>query len=249
MRVKEYLKNEQEAMPTWLKNYCPGYKLDFNEILSHRVVYYPGSYTDGQAVRTFNKAHYTHTYVYVDYMLKKETLREELYKDEAFKGYKLIDLREVSENELLPGGWVQHYRPSQEEIDAARSHLRDEMPYCLLAILEREEGYTEEHGAERFAIIFLYADGIATYDALFINRGKAPDVLLFQDHGFGCNYDAFGTGGIMEKIAIENNILPKYIMTRDEEGHHRAWVGYKKVENVEHEYRAFGHRRYLFKKV
>ena len=29
---------------------------------------------------------------------------------------------------------------------------------------------------------------------------KAPWLFLLQDHGFGCNYDCFGTGGILDEI-------------------------------------------------
>jgi len=39
--------------------------------------------------------------------------------------------------------------------------------YSFLQILERKPEYDEAHGPKRLAILFLFADGIATYDALF----------------------------------------------------------------------------------
>ena len=247
MYVREYLSGSNEPMPLWLKNYKKGDKLDFDEILSHRVVYYPGSYLDGQAVRTFNKAHYAHTFFYVDYILEKERLTEELFKDEAFKGYELYDLREVTQSELLPRPWT----PPQldpEIIEASKEFVdQNQKPYCLLAIFEREDKYTDDHGAERFAIIFLFADAIATYHAMFISQNRVPAVLLYEDHGFGCLYSKFGHGGLLERLAKDANSYPQFIMTREGS----EWTGYAKVTGVYFETRDhdLGTRRFLYKKL
>ena len=247
MLLRDYLSGSKEPMPLWLKNYKKGDKLDFDEILSHRVVYYPGSYLDGQAVRTFNKAHYAHTFFYVDYILKKERLTEELFKDEAFIGYKLYDLREVSQDELLPRNWT----PPQLEpeiVEASKEFVEEsQKPYCLLAIFDREDKYTNDHGAERFAIIFLFADAIAAYHAMFISQKRVPAVLLYQDHGFGCLYSKFGHGGLLERLAKDANSYPHFIMTLEGS----EWDGYEKVGNVDFEIRDGDIRthRFLYRKI
>jgi hypothetical protein len=55
--------------------------------------------------------------------------------------------------------------------------------YSFLQILERKPEYDEEHGPKRLAVLFLFADGIATYDALFCQAGKKiePFALLLHD--------------------------------------------------------------------
>ena len=70
--------------------------------------------------------------------------------------------------------------------------------------MERKPEYDEAHGPKRLAIIFLFADGIASYDALFCqSRNKCePFGVLLQDHGFGGNYDKFGMGGINGKNSL-----------------------------------------------
>lgn len=239
--IKEFLEKEKEEMPKWLENYEKGQKLDFDEILNHKIVFYPGSGEDGQAIKTFNNAHFAHTFLYVDYSFSKEAMLELIDKNEAFKGYKLLDFRDCEEKDLVPTGWVQHHFPKQKEEKSS-----GEKPYCILAIFEREDGFGEEHGAKRFAVLFLYADGFATFDAMFINKQKAPDLILVQDHGWGGNYNTFGKGGLLEELALKFKILPKYIMCEEKS----AWAGYKKVEDVASEIGGM-HRniRFLFKKA
>jgi len=58
---------------------------------------------------------------------------------------------------------------------------------------------------------------------------KAPWVFLLQDHGFGCNYDCFGKGGILDAIIQENHCYPQYVICASNT---RIWNGYEQVENV-----------------
>ncbi len=225
--VSEYLKNDKEEMPKWLKEYNKESILNFNEILSHRIVYYPGAYTDGQPIRTFNKARYAHTFMYVDYMVEKEDTIKELSIKDAFKGYELYDIRDVDDKQLTPKGWSPSI--NLPLIDYGRTTFKAK-PYCVIAIFNRKSTFGDEHGNERFALIYLAADGIATYDAIFANYNRAPAVILLQDHGLGGNYDRFGKGGLMEKIAIATNTFPKYIMCEIQKN--TAWHSYELVKDV-----------------
>jgi len=228
MNVKDYLIDKKENVPEWLNNYKLGDKLDFNEILyKHRLVYYPGAYIDGQGVRTFNQCHYAHTFLYVDYGPSKEETREHLCENEAFKGYKLLDLREVSAKDLGGTHFVPHFTPNQEQISWVKGWAKH-APYCYLAIYERLPEYSDEHGASRFALLYLYADGIATYDALFANHNKAPEVIIIEDHGFGGNYDMFGNDGALRKIAKATNTFPHYMMVM----HELNWEEYNIVSGL-----------------
>ena len=52
------------------------------------------------------------------------------------------------------------------------------------------------------AILFICADGVAAYDALFCQRKtQAPFAVVLQDHGFGGNWATFGRGDGLEKDA------------------------------------------------
>ena len=97
----------------------------------------------------------------------------------------------------------------------------------MLVILERKSSFDDDHGPERLAILFLGADGIATYEAIFAN-GNAPQFFgfLLQDHGFGGNYDCFGRGGLLEKIMVRSKVYPHFVLT----GRDHPYDGYAGVE-------------------
>ena len=243
IEIAEYLSPLKEVMPDWLLGYQKGEKPTFKKLLNNRVVFYPGAGLDGQPVSTFNKAHYSHVYFYVDYGLKKETIVNELTRAESFRGYKLIGLEEYSEKEISPSGWVRHYTPTNEEIERMRSYARIN-PFCFLAIYEREDGYDESHGMKRFAIIYLCADAIAAYDAMFINSGKAPSLIVLQDHGFGGNYNCFGNKGALYQIATSSGVLPALALIADNTD---TWDQYDKVKGVSHVLGG-AHFRWLYKR-
>ncbi len=242
--IKEYLSPITEPTPKWLKEFKNGDKPSFDEMLSAgRVVYYPGSGYDGQPIKTFNVAHYSHLFLYVDYQISKERIIEELTKDNALNGYKNIGIVEYQERDLTPNGWTPHYRPSPEEIREMNHFSRPDDPYCLMFVFEREPNLTDEHGCDRFAVITLKADGIATYDALFANNSKAPDVLILQDHGYGGNYNWFGRNGALDHIARVTRCYPHFLMVADNT---EPWERYEKIPDLQHAFSL--HLRWLYKR-
>ncbi len=236
--IADYLSDRVEECPSWLLGYRKGDRVPMDKILGSRVVYYPGAGDDGQPVHTFSKAHFAHVYLFVDYLREKEAVRAELMADGAFKGYDLLDIREVSEIELTPKHFVYHVRP---QTDPRQYSIQK--PFCFLAIYERKKSFGPDHGVDRFAFIYLCADAIATYDAVFANYNRVPEVLVLQDHGFGSNYDWFGRAGLLEEIAIKTNSYPPLMLVADNT---YPWDGYSKIERVEHAYSRSGHLRFLF---
>ena len=68
-----------------------------------RVGYYPGSGFDGNLVAVANKAHCVHSFLYVDYLVKKEELENMMDKG-SFRGYHSIGRIEWSELDIMPNG-------------------------------------------------------------------------------------------------------------------------------------------------
>jgi len=245
MKVYDYLLNEKEEMPKWLKTFNKGDKIDAEKaIYDSRLVFYPGSYVDGQGVRTFNKCQYSHVFLYVDYLPSKNETYKSLTQDGAFKGYKLLDIQEIREKDFHIGSWAPHVHPTDEEMEFQKRFAKNK-PYCFAAIYERKDEYGEDFGSKRFCLIYLYADGIATYDALFANKHHAPTAFILQEHGFGGNYNRFGKGGYLHQIAVMTNTFPKYIMCVDD---YPMWDGYHRIDGLEPEIGGM-HRnlRYLYK--
>ena len=225
MEIRDYLKSEREKTPLWLKEYQKGDRFRIDKVLSGRVVYYPGSYFNGHAIRTFNSAGYAHVFVYADRDWDNKTARKEMTDpngfDGALTGYELIDLQSVTERDLTPKGWASHYHPNDEEtLSFVRNATK---PYCLFSVYERSPDVGESTGEERYVLLFIGgAEGCATYDALFANRGKAPDVLILEEPGMCDNYFVFGRGGAMEQIAQVTNCFPQYILNTT-----KVWDGYE----------------------
>ena len=242
--IAEFFSSCVEQTPTWLANYKQGDKPTFEEIFNAgRIVYYPGSGYDGQAIKTFNIAHYAHTFFYVDYLVEKDSIINALTEENALKGYRNIGVIEYQEKEMSPKGWKPHYHPTPRDIEAMKDFVDPSGSYCLVFVFEREEQYGDEHGCNRFAVIAFKADAIATYDALFANNNKVPDILILQDHGFGCNYNIFGGGGALNMIADAVKQYPPYVMVADNT---YPWDGYIKIPNLHH---ALGsHMRWLYKR-
>jgi hypothetical protein len=176
----EYLKNDKEPIPNWLLEIKEGDKFSRDDFFSSRIVFYPGSYTDGHAVKVFGSTHAAHSFVYVDYWVTQEVLETELVQH-AFLGYENLFSIQLSANDLAPNGWTPtvHFTP-RYPFNAANKRRE---AYSFLQILERKPEYDEAHGPKRLAILFLFADGIATYDALFCQaRNKLePFALLLHD--------------------------------------------------------------------
>ena len=96
-----YLSNYREEVPAWLENYLHGGKISFKDLMSSRVAYYPGSGDDGGLIKIGNKSHSVHSFLYVDYGVRKKELENEI---STILGYHQIGQIEWTEADLLPKG-------------------------------------------------------------------------------------------------------------------------------------------------
>lgn len=245
MTLYDHLRQHSEPMPEWLARFTPGDPFPRQDFFGSRIVYYPGSGTDGQAIKVFGSTHSAHCFVYVDYMVSSEDMQNTLdFSRHTLMGYHTIDRVHLTEQDLAPNGWTPHYTPHNPN-----SFIHGSIePYGFLEIVERHPLRNNDHGAKRLAILFLGADAIASYDALFCQKESIlpPYAMLLQDHGFGGNWNRFGRGGAMHRIARTCGVYPEWILcgvTTD------VWDGYSEVEGVDsdqggmhHQHRAL-HRR------
>ncbi len=232
MTTKEYLEQYREDIPEWLREFQPGKSRPLVDLIKSRIVYYPGSGIDGDPVEVFGASHSAHCFVYADYLLPKDELTKELHAH-GFRGYNILDEVSFSKSEVTSAiSWRRHFLSEEDLRTAAkgtaemRSCTHPE-PYALMVVLERKLNFGDDHGPDRLAMLFLGADGIATYEAIFAN-GNVPQFFgfLLQDHGFGGNYDRFGRGGLLEKIMNASKVYPHFILTE----YDSPYDGYAKVE-------------------
>ena len=233
MTLYEFLAGQREDLPTWLDTFQAGTPFSREVFFGSRVVYYPGSGTDGHPVKVFGSTHSAHCFVYADYMVSQARLEETLDSVHRFRGYHTVSRLQLREADLVPSGWTRHLEFGDPQDRYGFSNAIAAAPFGFLEVLERDSAYDESHGARRLAILFLGADGIATYDALFCQRTTptSPYAVLLQDHGFGGNYEHFGRHGLLETIAQRTSVFPRWLLTARHGT--QAWEGYSPVPDVE----------------
>lgn len=237
----EYLReNYREPEPEWL--YLAERTSDaevrrafLQAFLQSRIVFYPGSWEDGHPVKLFNQAHAAHAYVYVDYAYTREEVERSvtphpLSRRRGFRGYRILAVLDVRPEELAP--WPPRYCVRPAEVPDQSRLLERVNPFALLYVFERLPEYGEDHGAKRFAVLFLCADGFAAYDALFCQPGAVakPFCVLLQDYSFFVCYARFGRDGLLEKIASRRRVWPDLLLVADEVC--GPWHGYVPAERA-----------------
>lgn len=227
--VSSYLEQYREEIPEWLMDYEQGKEVRFSDVMSGRVGYYPGAGHDGTLMKVGNMSHSVHSFLYVDYGISKKDLIKHLALPRSIYGYHSIGRIEWVEKDITPNG---PYPCNVCKKPLFNSNPKwfvdpDETPYCFTEIMERDDDRDDSWGAERFAITFLFADGIDAYYQIFCREyKKAPWIFLLQDHGFGGNYDCFGRGGILDAIIKKNGIRPEFVLCGDNT---HIWTGYKRL--------------------
>ena len=114
MSLHEYLQNQQEEIPHWLDQFEDGAPFLPQQFFGSRVVYYPGSGTDGHPVQLFGSTHSAHSFVYADYRLNQADLESELeHPRYGFRGYHTLARHQLRQSDLVPVGWVPHIRADE----------------------------------------------------------------------------------------------------------------------------------------
>ena len=238
MLMCDYLYTRSEKTPEWLTSYKVGDNFPYLDFLSSRIVYYPGHGADGQPIQLFSSSHSAHCYVYADYGLSRKSLESDLdHPTKGFRGYYTLDRIDVSVRNLFSVHRKLSYHYFKRDVfgypkrNLFSKGFNGIPPYGFIEILERNHDYSDEHGPERLAILFLGLDGIVSYDALFCQKGSIspPFVVVLQQHGFSGNYDTFERGGLLEHIVTTSRVYPSWLLVaRGTE----SWAGFSKVQNV-----------------
>ncbi len=179
-----------------------------------------------------------------DYGISEERIKNELEDPMyRFSGYHTLASIPLSVDQLSPNGWVHHL--AQKNIENSL-RFNNVSPFALFVILERDHNLSEDHGARRLAILFLGADGIATYDALFCQQEIfCPFVVFLQDHGFGGQYSPFGGGGLLESLAYAQRAIPMWLIVAENT---RSWRYFNRVPDIDGDLGGrHGMIRYIFR--
>jgi hypothetical protein len=228
--IQDYLHKDPEVMPDWLGRHCPGDHFNRELFFSGRTVFYPGSATDGHPVKLFGSAWSAHCFIYTDYILDKARIERDLEDPTAgIRGYHRIDRIALSINDFAPHGWTQHGPRTRKALGWVDRNTF--VPYGFVEVMERDHERPPSYGVDRLAVLFLGADAHATFDALYCQKDGTPPpfAVLLQDHGFGCNYSAFGAGGIISKLVTHCHVYPRYLLIARNT---TPWPGFQPVPDL-----------------
>jgi hypothetical protein len=180
-----------QPAPDWLMQMTPERMardpFPLHDLLSGSL-FYPSSSLDGDPIAYLGGNN--HSFVYVDYGEERDGLLKAL-QEPGFLGYQVLCHRPVLEAELTPKGWSPVI-PNGRLRRPFPGWVRP--PFCEWVILERNADFLDDHGPERFSLLFLCADGVATFQALYVGNGVAPGTvaIIQPGHGlFGGNWTNF----------------------------------------------------------
>ena len=150
-------------------------------LLLRDSLYYPSSGFDGKPVKYL--AGKILSFVYVDYGYTRNKLFDKL-EEQGFRGYDLVASRSVSERELTPQGWhPPPLDPHDGDPERHRYWIKD--PFCEWLLFQRREAVPACHGPSRFSLLYLCADGVAAFHALYVANSIAPKIVAVIRPGCG----------------------------------------------------------------
>jgi len=204
-------------LPDWLMSLTAesmiAIPLPLHDILQDSL-YYPGAGTDGKPVRWL--AGNVYSFVYTDYMVSRSRFLKALNDEQTgFRGYRVLGSRDINEKELTPKGWLpMPPGPFDGNPNVGREHFAQ--PFAIWVIMERSHDYPSEHGPERFSLLYLCGEGVASYQALYTGNRIKPKILFLIQHGFGGNWTNFeDPDGIFARSVAANPVgFPDWLVGR-----------------------------------
>ena len=221
------------------------------EVLTDSL-YYPASWFHGEPVallfsRRIPIPRTIQSVIFVDYGHTKDELMDAL-NERGFAGYKQIGIRDITENELAPHGWTPTVIPQWMRTGRGPTSFYQKFiksPFAVWIVFEREAGYTDEHGPERFSFLYLCADGVAAYQALYHKNKKKPIVLVLikGGWGFGGNWTDFRKEQeiMHETVMHDPDCIPEYVLQdggdTPDNNHGAYWSEYTELVGEGGDYR------------
>jgi hypothetical protein len=165
------------------------------------------------------------------------------------RGYHVLADRTVLESEFVKGTRVGF--PFDMRLADCRAYERikdDCVPFCHWFIFERDADFGPDHGPERFSLLYVCGESVATYVGLYNAYGVAPKALaLVQCDGFSGNWTHFRSadGPLRVVMAQNEGGMPKYVINGgigSADGYDNlGWSDYEEVDAVQPYYRSVWH--------
>jgi hypothetical protein len=207
-------------VPKWLRRAVSKFgRLRLRKLLKDSV-YYPACRFDGKPVK--HLAGNYHSFVPADYGVPRDETFRQLT---TFAGYYPVYVREVTKDELAPKGWHDMTPEAHDWMVRFRGPQETEF-FALWAIMERSQGFLEEHGPDRFSFLYIGSDGVTTFSSIYSGNNIAPDVIaIVHPGGFGGNWTEFENEDCELAQAVLGNRagVPTYLLNDARGQAHACW--------------------------
>lgn len=173
-------------VPQWLTDLTPDTMMNgpfpLRKLLRDSF-YYPASGFHGGPVKYLGGN--ILSFVYVDYGFTRQQFGDKKTNPE-FLGYDCLAIRPVTIQELALRRSLLHIDGLRPD-DGDPSHCRDWIkgPFCDWCVFQRKKDFLDNHGPDRFSLLYLCADGVAAFQALYMGNFVAPKAVAVIHPGGG----------------------------------------------------------------
>lgn len=198
-------------------------------------LYYPSAGFDGGVVKFFSRQ--VQSFVFCDYGFHERDFLQEM---DGFRGYTVFASRRIFPSDLTPNGWHRQMPPGMTPEVYMKYIDLDKKPFAHWVVYERSEQFDENHGPQRFSLIYIGGEGVATYQALYWSNGLCPKILAIIQPGtaFGHNYTDFSKkDGFLAWVVYNNPFgTPQTILfggSVDDYENKFHWDGYVMTDTID----------------
>ena len=183
----------------------------------------------------------SHSFIFVDshYQVSKSGTGKG-----RFKGYDIIGDKLLRRDELIPKGWSLRdpVRTVYHQPKGSGWELGGEEPVARWVVYEKQPGADiGESAVDRFSLVYLRADGVKAYQALYLDNHVPANVVCLMQPGFPIREDTFLNETIID---FETDAIPQYLFCafNDYNGEKSFWPSsyQRKIGCFQHPYRFNG---------
>jgi len=205
--------------PEWLEAISRGNiesSFPLSEIVKESL-YYPASGLNGTPVKFLSGN--ILSFVYADYGITKNVFLANLNGNGpecGFMGYKSILQREISRNDIVPGGWRPPIVPMEEpERSRLLQQEKECQPFGHWSVWQRNPESEQSIGPNVFSFVFLSGEMSAIYQGLYCRLSIAPKILaIIQPGAMGGEWECVSSDDSFFKRVVKSNKagFPEYLI-------------------------------------
>ena len=215
---------ENIAFPDWLAG--ERFDFDIHKILENSCYYPYGNYQGAPVKHLIGKAY---SFVFLEYGATEQELLNEI-SNHGFKDYTVIYQQDIPQSMLTPNGMERWIQPSSTD-DYVPLNPK---PFCKWFIFENKKENL------RFSLLFLTADAVAAYQALYFSNKIKPRFVVFvyprgndrelQEHWRRLAQE----GGFFERVLLTKPLYSPDFISFDD----HPWESYSDfVEDIYYNFR------------